>query len=82
MIITNLKSILAYKKMTLRELQKKTGISINLLSKLANNNVGISTKTLDLICKALEIKDFNLLLTFIDDREDLSEDEKKNKLVA
>ena len=77
MIISNLKSYLAEKRMTMKILHEKTGISINQLSLFANNKVGMSLSNLSLICDALEIKDINSLLKIVDN-DFITNLEKKN----
>ena len=77
MIVSNLKSCLAEKRMTMKKLHEKTGISINQLSLFARNKVGISLHNLNLICKELKISDINKILKIVDD-DFLINFEKKN----
>lgn len=58
---TNLKRILAEKKLSIKELSELTGISINTLYSITKrDNFKVHPKTLKQICNALDIQDEDL----------------------
>ena len=62
MIESRLKVVLAEKNITAQELSRKTGLSVNQISKFANNKVGLTFGSIDKICEVLNITNLNLLL--------------------
>jgi len=57
MIITKLHLLLADKRMNRTELSKKSGVSLNTLKPIFDGTLtGIYVKTLDRICKALDVQ--------------------------
>ncbi len=57
MIITKLHMLLAEKRINRTELSKKAGISLNTLKPIFDDTLtGLHIKTLDRICKALDVQ--------------------------